>query len=381
MLTGGLRPVYASGQCEIDLARRELRVLGSPVPVGGRAFEIVEILAHSAGELVTKNELMDRVWPGAIVNDNTLQMHISAVRKALGSHRVVLKTESGRGYRLLGTWTVQDQGPTTLPVTAQQLQASGEVPVTNIPVAETGLVGRSAAVQRLRDCLSAYRAVTLTGPGGIGKTTLALKVASSLGGEFEGGTWFVELASLADPDLVPSAVAGVLGLKLSGGEISAEAVARAVGSNNLLLVLDNCEHVIDAVANFVEAVVRGCPRTTILATSREVLRTSGEYVYRVPPLEVPAVDEELPDDILGRSAVELFITRAKALASDFSPHAENLRSVATICRRLDGIPLAIEFAAARAVMIGVQHVALGLQDRFALLTRGRRTALPRHQTL
>ena len=223
--------------------------------------------------------------------------------------------------------------------------------------------------------------MTLTGPGGIGKTTLALEVARGLLGDFDGGGWFVELASLSDPDLVPSAVASVLGLKLSGGTISAESVARAVGEQHLLLVLDNCEHVIDAVANLTEVLVRRCPRTTILATSREVLRIDGEYVYRVPPLEVPAAEAVEPDHILGHSAVELFIARTQALESDFSPRAEDLPTIAAICRRLDGIPLAIEFAAARAATLGIQQVAIGLRDRFALLTGGRRTALPRHRTL
>jgi len=376
-----LRPVYASGECEVDLARRELRVIGSTVPVGGRAFEIVEILVQSAGELVTKDELMDRVWPGAIVNDNALQVHISAVRKALGSHRSLLKTESGRGYRLLGTWTVRHREPAPPLAAPQRPQALELAPTTNIPLVASGLIGRAAAVHRLRDLASAYRVVTLTGPGGIGKTALALRVAREVITEFDGGGWLVELASLAEPNLVPSAVAGVLGLKLGGEEISPEPVARAIGGRNLLLILDNCEHVIDAVANLTETLVRLCPRTTVLATSREVLRIAGECVYRVPPLDVPAPNQEDSDRILGHSAVELFIARTKALDSDFSSHAENLPSVAAICRRLDGIPLAIEFAAARAAVLGVPQVAIGLRDRFALLTGGRRTALPRHQTL
>jgi predicted ATPase len=354
-------------------------VLGANVPVGGRAFEIVEILAQSAGELVTKDELMNRVWPGAIVNDNALQVHISAVRKALGPHRAVLKTESGRGYRLLGAWTARDHGSATV-VAPPRLRVIERTPATNIPAVATGLIGRSKAVERLRDLVSAYRVVTLTGSGGIGKTALALEVASRVLGEYEGAVWLVELASLSDPDLVPTAVASVLGLRLSGEEISAKAVARAVGEINLLLILDNCEHVIDAVANFVEAFVGTCTRTTILATSRETLRVNGEYVYRVGPLEVPATEDE-PDHILQRSAVELFVARARESGLEAIHRADDLTSVAAICRRLDGIPLAIEFASARAAVLGVQQVAAGLDDRFALLTRGRRTALPRHQTL
>jgi predicted ATPase/DNA-binding winged helix-turn-helix (wHTH) protein len=381
MPTEGMRLVYASGECEIDLARRELRVLGSPVPVGGRAFEIVEALAQSAGELVTKNDLMKRIWPGAIVMDGTLHVHAATLRKALGPYRGLLKTESRRGYRLLGDWTVRQRGPATPPAGLQEMRVTGETPATNFPLIVTRLVGRSAAVLQLRDLVSAYRVVTLTGPGGIGKSALALKVARRLGADFAGGGWLVELASLSDPALVPSAVARVLGLKLDAEEISAEDVARTVGGRTLLLVLDNCEHLIDTVANLAETLLRLCPRVTILATSREIFRIDGEYVYRVLPLEVPALGQVEPDHILAHSAVELFIARTKALDADFSSHTENLKAIATICRHLDGIPLAIEFAAARAAALGIEQVAVGLRDRFALLTTGRRTAVPRHGTL
>src|SRR5262249_28303742 len=149
----------------------------------------------------------------------------------------------------------------------------------------------------------------------------------------------------------------------------------------LLLLLDNCEHLIDAVAALVEAMMRLCPRTTVLATSREIMGVQGESVYRVPPLEVPAVGQEAPDIVLGHSAVELFVTRAKALDAGFLPQPEDLPSIVEICRHLDGIPLAIEFAAARAAFVGTEQVAAGLRDRFALLTSGRRTAMPRHRTL
>ena len=160
--------------------------------------------------------------------------------------------------------------------------------------------------------------VTLTGPGGIGKTSLAIKAVRYLLPDFEDGGWLVELASLSDPGLVPSTVASTLGLKLAG-EISAESVARAVGGRHLLLVLDNCEHVIDAVANLAETFTRLCPRTTIVATSREVLRIDGEFVYRVPPLDVPALGQAAPDYIMQYSAVELFVARTKALNAGFSP--------------------------------------------------------------
>jgi predicted ATPase/DNA-binding winged helix-turn-helix (wHTH) protein len=380
MLAEGARLIFVSGECEIDLARRELRILGSPVPIGGRAFEVIEVLARSAGELVTKDELMNRIWPGAIVTENTLQVHAAAVRKALGPYRTLLKTEAGRGYRLLGKWTRRHDEARS-PDTPQQVRMTEETPATNLPANVMRLVGRSSAILRLQDLVSAHRVVTLTGPGGIGKTTLALEVSRRIRNEFEDGAWLVELASLSDADLVASAVAEILGLKLESRTVSPEAVARAIGRKKLLLILDNCEHVIDAAAALTEMVVRLCPHATVLATSREVLRIAGEHTYRVPSLEVPADDRADADRILGHSAPELFIARAKELGADFLSHTESLPTIAAICRQLDGIPLAIEFAAAQAATLGVAQVAAALRDRFVLLTSGRRTALPRHRTL
>jgi predicted ATPase/DNA-binding winged helix-turn-helix (wHTH) protein len=371
--------VYACDQWEIDLGRRELRARGIPVPLGGRAFEVMTVLVQSASEFVTKDHLMERVWPGAIVGEGTIHVHISAVRKALGPDRGLLKTASGRGYRLLGSWTPQ-QREAAAPVYSSPPRTSGLPPPNNFPPLITRLIGRAAACQFVRDLVSAYRVVTLTGPGGIGKTSLAIKAVRYLLPDFEDGGWIVELASVSDPGLVPSTVAATLGLKVTG-EISPESVARAVGGRRLLLVLDNCEHVIDAAANLAETLTRLCPRTTIVATSREVLRIDGESVYRVPPLDVPAAGQAAPDTIMQYSAVELFVARTKALNASFSPHAEDLASIAAICRRLDGMPLAIELAAASAAALGIAQVSAGLRDRFALLTRGRRTALPRQRTL
>ena len=280
-----------------------------------------------------------------------------------------------------GDWTVQHGEATEAPPVPQPRLQSAERPPTNFPAIVSQLVGRSTAVQRVRDLVSAYRVVTLTGPGGIGKTALAMKAARGLLTDFEHGAWLVELASLSDAALAPSAVAGVLELKLGGERITAESLAHGIGDRHLLLVLDNCEHLIDAVATLVEAVMRLCPRATVLTTSREIMRIQGESVYRVPALDVPALGQEAPDIILGHSAVELFVTRAKALDTGFSPQPEDLPSIVEICRHLDGIPLAIEFAAARAAFVGTEQVAAGLRDRFALLTSGRRTAIPRHRTL
>ena len=371
---------YESGQWQIHLGRRELLSNGVVVPIGARAFEIIEVLVRSANELVTKDDLMDRIWPGAIVGENTLQVHISAIRKAFGQDRAMLKTASGRGYRLLGSWMPRQHGSTAQLVAAALMREPGGPVANNFPALVGHLIGREAAARHVRDLISAYRVVTLTGPGGIGKTSLAIEAAHGLVADFDGGGWFVELASLSTADLVPSTVASALGLKLSG-EISAESVARAVGMQRLLLVLDNCEHVIDAAADLAERFTRLCPYVTILVTSREVLRIDGETVYRVPALTVPAPGQETPDHVLGYSAVELFIARMHALDAGPVLRADDVPLVAEICRRLDGIPLAIEFAAASAATLGIASVATGLRDRFALLTGGRRTALARQRTL
>jgi predicted ATPase/DNA-binding winged helix-turn-helix (wHTH) protein len=376
----GRNLVYESGQWQVDLGRRELLASGVAVPIGARAFEIIEVLVLAANELVTKTVLMDRIWPGAMVGENTLQVHISAIRRAFGQDRAMLKTASGRGYRLLGSWMPRHQGSVTAPVAALLTSEPGTAQANNFPLIAGRLIGRAEAARHVRDLVSAYRVVTLTGPGGIGKTSLAIEAVRDLVSSFAGGGWFVELASLSNPDLVPTAVASALGLKLSG-EISTESVARAVGAQHLLIVLDNCEHVIDAVAAMIERFTRSCPHTTVLITSREVLRIDGEAVFRVPPLDVPDLGQETPDRILGHSAVELFIARTTAMETERTPRTEDLASVAAICRHLDGIPLAIELAAASAAMLGIAHVARGLRDRFALLTHGRRTALARQRTL
>jgi predicted ATPase/DNA-binding winged helix-turn-helix (wHTH) protein len=373
--------IFESGGWEVDLARREVRFRGTAVPMGARAFEVFAVLVQSAGELVTKDDLIERVWPGVIVEENTLQVHISAVRKVLGADRGLLKTTSGRGYRLLGTWTPQSESSATSPAAPEPAKIPTRPSPTNLPLAAFALIGRTSAMQFVHDLISAYRLVTLTGPGGIGKSALALEVARSLRASFPGGVWFVELASLTDPSLVPSAAASTIGLNLLGNETSPESVARAIGPMKVLLVLDSCEHVIDAVARLAEAIVRLCPDASLLSTSREALRIEGEHVYRVAPLDVPPPNQNESDAVLGHSAVQLFIARTKALDADCSEQGESLPAIAAICRRLDGIPLALEFAAARAATMGLPELLLGLDNRFGLLTAGRRTALPRHQTL
>ena len=264
---------------------------------------------------------------------------------------------------------------------ARPAQLPVEPGVTNVPAATFDLIGRASSILELRELLSECRVVTLTGPGGIGKTALALEVARALALDFQGGRILVELATLSNLALVPPAVASVLGLKLEGQETSAESIARAIGKRRMLLVLDNCEHLVEASAELIEAIMNHCEGVTVLATSREVLRVEGERVFRVLPLAVPPEDGTQQRDPLSHSAAALFLARARALGAGFKLDDDNLDAIASICRRLDGIPLAIEFAAARAAMLGPVTIATLLDDRFNFLTTGRRSALPRHQTL
>jgi predicted ATPase len=299
-----------------------------------------------------------------------------AIRKPANPYRGASKNES----RLSGDWTVRRYDAPAPPVGPQKIRVPEQLPRSNLPVAVPRLIGRSAVVRQVWDLLQAHRLVTLTGPGGIGKTVLALKAAGRVLGEFDDGVWLVELASLSDPALVPSAVAQVLQLGLGGRDVGAEAVARAVDGQHLLLILDSCEHVIDAAASLAEALLRGCPRIAILTTSRELLKINGEHVRRVPPLEFPADGQEEAAHILGHSAIKLFIAGAKARNAAFSVHASDLPVIAAICRHLQGHPLAIGFAAAHAATLGVEQVALGLGNRLALLSSGRPSPVPRHQT-
>src|SRR2546428_2196111 len=253
-------------------------------------------------------------------------------------------------------------------------------PATTVPETFSGLIAREAELRDAMDLVAKHRLVTLVGAGGVGKTRLGLEVARHLLPRFPDGVFVAELGPLSSPELVPATVATALGLTLGAGTVSRNSIAAAVGTKQLLLVIDNCEHLIEAAAGMVEALLRTSPAASLLATSREPLRASGEYVYRVPSLAVPAEDNQNIEDVLRYGAVRLFVSRARAAEARDVADIRVTAAMAAICGRLDGIPLAIELAATRIVAFGVDGVAARLDDRFHLLTGGRRMALPHQQT-
>jgi non-specific serine/threonine protein kinase len=252
----------------------------------------------------------------------------------------------------------------------------------NLPLQLTSFVGREDELGATRELVAAHRLVTLTGAGGVGKTRLALEAAGALRPAYPDGVWLVELAALADPALVPQAVAGAVGVREEPDRPLLATLTDALRAKRLLLVLDNCEHLLEACARLADALLRACPDVRVLATSREPLATPGETVWRVPPLAVPETGDSPPVERLTQSeAVRLFVDRARAAQPGFRATPATAPAVAHICRRVDGLPLAIELAAARVRVLPVAQILARLEDRFRLLTGGSRTVLPRQQTL
>src|SRR5712672_3301269 len=370
------------GHFRIVPHRRELLADNRSIQLGGRTCDVLMALIEGQGAVVAKDALMGRVWPNRIVEESSLHVQISALRNAFGAHRDLIRTISGRGYQFTGEIRTIAASPNTQAVAGTAVSVSApRRPPTNLPEPVSELIGRDVEFEEILGLTAAHRLVTLTGAGGIGKTRLGLEVARRLLPKFPDGVWAIELAPLSDPDLVPATVATALGLDLADIVVSPERIANALAAKQLLLVLDNCEHLVGAAASMAEALLRANPAARVMATSREPLRAEGECLCRVPSLAVPTEGSQDAEDPMRYGAVRLFVARARAAAPQFSPEGRVAAAIAAICRHLDGIPLAIELAAARTNALGVEELAARLDDCFHLLTGGRRTALPRHQTL
>jgi predicted ATPase/DNA-binding winged helix-turn-helix (wHTH) protein len=374
------------GRFELRPGERTLTAEGVPVALGARAFDLLAALVERPGALVTKDELLAIVWPGLVVEENNLQVQVSTLRKVLGPD--ALATIPGRGYRFrlpvvdadLAHASISEGRTTTIEPAPDLLSSNAR---TNLPSRLPGLYGRAQDIAAIAELLREHAVVTITGAGGIGKTRVAQAVAMQLATQhaanYPDGVWWVDLAALTDGALVPSAVAQAMGARLAGDRTSTDALRSQLAAHQCLLVIDNCEHLADAVAALVDVVTAGAPRVSVLATSQETLKIADEHIYRLGVLDVP-VDADT-DIALTSGAIELFVARARAVEPRFALTASNLPAVIEICRRLDGIPLAIELAAARLPLLGVEGLRSRLNDRFNLLTGGARVVLRRHQTL
>jgi len=348
-----------------------------PLRLGRRAMDILLILLEHAGNVVSKQQLIAQVWPKSVVEDINLRVHMAALRKALGDGQAgqrYIVTVAQRGYSFVA--------PFSLASIEQHPDNEAHEPRRhNLPVRRTRLIGRQHLVDSLVTHLARQRFITLVGPGGIGKTTVALRVAEQLIGHYRDGIRLLDLAPLNDPAMITAHLATLLDQALHDGE-PMNSLATCLRERQMLLVIDNCEHLIDAIALLCEGILRGAPQVHILATSRESLRAEGEYVQRLESLDCPPPIAVLDRaQTLSFSALQLFVERAMANHDSFELSDEELPLAIEICQRLDGIPLAIELAAAQVADLGINGLLTQLQGSFRLLTQGSQTTLGRHQTL
>jgi len=356
-------------------AERAVRIDGKPVPIGSRAFDLLLVLIENGGRLVTKDELMQRVWGRTIVEEANLHVQISALRKLLGAQAVT--TVPGRGYRFAAPDVATDvetfdRGPTA--AKTARIPASIEPPPP--------LFGRDDDLAALQTLTAAHRLVTIAGPGGIGKTRLARALLWHARDRFPDGVAMIELAAMSDSKRVPAAIAAALQLPPGSGSDPADALAAALRPLRMLILLDNAEQIADGVAAVVARLLDGGGAVHVVVTSQVPLKVGGERVHRLGGLDLPAANATVaPGEALGFGAVALFVERVRAADRHFTLTERNLPHVIAICRALDGIALAIELAAARAPVLGVQVVAERLDARFRLLRSGARTAPSRQQTL
>ncbi|HET7835803.1 MAG TPA: winged helix-turn-helix domain-containing protein, partial [Variovorax sp.] len=365
---------FAFGPFRLLKDQRRLLDGATPVRLGSRAFDLLTALIERAGEIVSRRDLEARAWPGTVVEETSLRVHMSSLRRAIGDGQDgarYIENVPGRGYCFVATVARGDAAVAISPVVARK-RATLPRP--------SRMIGRAEALATLEDQLQVHRLLTIAGPGGIGKTTLALALANECADRYRQGVVFVDLAPIAEGSLVAATLASALDVPFAAQEPLASLMP-SLAETDVLVVLDNCEHVIDAVAGLVGALLAETT-ASILATSREPLDVEGERTYRIAPLALPSMDGPLDIDRAMRSAaVELFVERATTGGLPFALTDDNVRDVCALTCQLDGLPLAVELVAARVASLGVVELKSRVGDHLSLLFRGRRSTAPRHQTL
>lgn len=379
--------VLVFGPFRLDVVRHDLRAAGKPVRLGSRALEILLALVERAGETIGTNELLARVWRNSVVEPCTVRVHIASLRKILGDGKSdvrYIENVSGQGYRFAVPVTrLHETGDVTRASSASFAAAPGSLAFrsNNLPTPLTRMLGRAEALSTLVARMPQRRFVTLTGPGGIGKTMLAVNAAEWLAPAFPHGVCFVDLASVPEPRLLQGALAEALGLAARVADPLPD-ILTFLRDKSMLVVFDNCEHVIEAAARLVESVLQGAPGVHVLATSREPLRAQSEVVHRLEGLALPVGGGAMTGAAaLAFPAIQLFVERAEASLDTFELRDAEVPILVEICRRLDGNPLALELVAANVDLLGIRGLAVRVAQELHLTIRGRRTAAPRQKTL
>ncbi|MGA7807518.1 ATP-binding protein [Bradyrhizobium sp.] len=354
--------------------RRTLLFGSERAEIGGRALDLLLLLVERAGEVVSLGDMMRVVWPNITVEEANIRVQMGLVRKVLSQcdrAKRAIDTIPLRGYCFV------------LPVRHHPGRMELEEPKPQrhrvLPILPNPTIGRDDAIQIIEAALDKHRLVTITGPGGIGKTTVAIATAKRYAANFQGMIGSVDLSHVTNGEGAAQVIAEAL--QLAPHRHALEALCEYLQFREALLILDTCEHIVEPVAMLSEVLLSKCSSLRFITTSREALRATGEWTHRLPSLTFPAEKEAITEqDIASFSAIALFVDRVQS-SMRFEPSRQDLPAIAEICRRLDGIPLALEFAAARVVDLGLGKIASYLNNCFAILTRGRRTALPRHRTL
>lgn len=372
----------AFGPFCLNPRERSLTRAGERIEIGGRSLDLLTALVEQPGKVLSKRELLQRVWPDVIVEDGSLRFHMVGLRRALGDGEGgarYIATQVGVGYAFVAPVQSLRSPPVAEPAAASEIEHVGK-PV-NLPPRLSKLIGREPDLALLEARVVETPLFTILGSGGVGKTSLAIEVGHRLVDRFEGQVVFVDFGMLENPALVPSMIAGAMGI----GVLSEDPLAVILGhlrDLSFLLVLDNCEHIIEPAARMIERIIDECPGVRVLATSREPLRIRDEHIHRLHALDYPEDSARLSrEELLAYPAVQLFWERASAADSSMVFDADAARLIGDMCQRLDGMALPIELAAVRVATHGISATAHQLGERFSLSWSGRRTAQPRQQTL